>query len=87
MPVDINNDDVTDYFVTIAVPTCVRASVAAPGFSSSLALGNVMSTESFWNTIWDIQADVDDTATGATIRVRQGVRVLLTLNQKNSVCP
>lgn len=87
MPVDMNNDDVPDYFVTIAVPTCVRASVAAPGFSSSLSLGNVMSTQSFWNTIWDIQADVDDTATGARIRVRQGVRVLLTLNQKNSVCP
>jgi Tfp pilus assembly protein PilX len=87
MPVDINNDDVTDYFVTIAAPTCVRASVAAPGFSSSLSLGKVMSTQSFWNTIWDIQADVDDAVTGARVRVRQGVRVLLTQSQKNSVCP
>ena len=87
IPVDINKDGKNDYSVTIATPTCVRASVAAPGYSSSLSLGKVMSTQSFWNTIWDIRADVDDSVTGAKVRVRQGVRVLLTQSQKSSVCP
>jgi hypothetical protein len=85
--VDINNDGSFEYNVVIAPPACVRASKAAPGFSSSLSLGKAMSTTSFWNTIWDIQADVNDAATGATVRVRQGVRVLLTQSQKTSVCP
>ena len=88
IPVDINNDGITDYSVVIAPPTCVRASVAAPGYSSSLSLGNIMTTQSFWNTIWDVQADVNDTTnTGATVRVRQGVRVLLLQSQKTAVCP
>lgn len=85
--VDIDNDGKTDYDVTIAAPVCVRASKAAPGYSSSLSLGKTMSTTSFWNTVWDIQADVDDAATGASVRVRQGVRVLLSQSQKASVCP
>jgi Tfp pilus assembly protein PilX len=85
--VDINNDGEFDYDVTIQPPVCVRASKAAPGYSSSLALGKTMSTSSFWNTVWDIQADVDDGATSASVTVRQGVRVLLSESQKASVCP
>jgi Tfp pilus assembly protein PilX len=85
--VDVNNDGQLDYDVTISPPECVRAAKAAPGYSSSLSLGNTMSTSSFWNTVWDIQADVSDAATGATVRIRQGVRVLLSEGQKASVCP
>lgn len=77
----------TDYDVNIAPPSCIRASVAAPGYSSSLSLGTIMSTQSFWNTVWDVQADVNNATTGATVRIRQGVRVLLSQSQKNSVCP
>lgn len=84
--IDLHNGN-PKYLVQISPPNCVRASVAAPGYSSSLSLGNVMTTQSAWNTIWDVQADVNDTNTGATVRVRQGVRVLLTLAQKNAVCP
>ena len=75
------------YTVNVAAPTCVRASVAQIGAASSLALGSAMSTQAFWNTVWDIQADVNDAVTGATVRVRQGVRVLLSQSQKNLVCP
>ena len=85
--VDINKDGTTDYNVHISPPTCVRASVAAPGFSSSLSLGQVMTTQAFWNTVWDVQADVIDAVTGATVQIHQGVRVLLSLPQKNAVCP
>jgi len=85
--VDINNDGKNDYLVDISPPTCIRASVAAPGFSSSLSLGQVMTTQAFWNTIWDIQADVNDAQTNAAVRIRKGVRVLLTATQKNAVCP
>ncbi len=86
LPVDLTGDGRADYFVDIAMPTCIRASVASPTAASSLSLGAAMSTSSNWNTIWDIDAVVNDAATGAAIRIRQGVRVLLTQAQKNAAC-
>lgn len=84
--VDIDNDGTVDYVVKVAKPECIRATVAAPGAASSLALTMAMSTASHWNTVWDVVADVNDTVSGASVRVRQGVRVLLTQSQKNAVC-
>lgn len=84
--VDIDNNGTIDYVVNIAQPECIRATVAAPGASSSLALGIAMSTASHWNTVWDVVAVVNDTVSGASVRMRQGVRVLLTQSQKNAVC-
>jgi hypothetical protein len=85
--VDVDNDPNTpNYLVDIATPTCIRASVALAPVSSSLKLV-AMSNESHWNTIWDIDATVTDEVSGASIRIRQGVRVLLTQSQKKIVCP
>jgi Tfp pilus assembly protein PilV len=91
--VDINNDGNADYTVDLAVPTCVSSSEIA-GLSappSSILLGSAfsVSTSSFYQTVWDIDATVKDLAggaSGASVRVRQGVRVLLTQTQFNSVC-
>lgn len=84
--VDIDNDGKIDYVVNVAKPECIRATVAAPGASSSLALTMAMSVASHWNTVWDVVAVVNDTVSGASVQVRQGVRVLLTQSQKNAVC-
>ncbi|OZA22020.1 MAG: hypothetical protein B7X93_13230 [Hydrogenophilales bacterium 17-61-9] len=84
--VDIDNNGSIDYVVNIAKPECVRATVAAPGASSSLALSMAMSTSSHWNTVWDVVAVVNDAVSGASVQMRQGVRVLLTQSQKNAVC-
>jgi hypothetical protein len=87
--VDIENDTVMDYVVHIAEPVCIFASQAFSSDPSSLALPIAMSTASTWNTVWDLDATVngDENAGGATVRVRTGVRVLLTESQKNAVCP
>jgi hypothetical protein len=45
-----------------------------------------MSVGQTWNTDWDIDATVADAASGAAVRVREGVRVLLSQTQKNAVC-
>jgi hypothetical protein len=85
--VDIdNNPDTPNYHVVISQPECVRASVAASSAASSIALGSAMSAKPYWNTIWDIDAVVNDDISGASVRVRQGVRVLLTDAQKKNVC-
>lgn len=85
--VDINKDGVNDYVVVIAAPTCMRAVVAASADPSDVELDPSMSSASTWNTEWDIDSKVTDVASGASVRVRQGVRVLLSDTQKTAVCP
>ncbi len=84
--VDINKDGTTDYVVVIAAPTCVRAVVAASADPSDVELDPSMSSGSTWNTEWDIDSTVTDAASGASVHVRQGVRVLLSDTQKTTVC-
>ncbi len=90
--VDIDNDGNTDYVVAIATPSCIRASQvvgdveAKTGEGTSVTVGSVHAPLSF-NTVWDIDATVTSAGTGASVRVRQGVRVLLLEAQKNKVCP
>lgn len=85
--VDINKDGADDYTVAVAVPTCIRALQATAAAPSDVELGAAMSAGSTWNTEWDIDATVTDSASGASVRVRQGVRVLLSQTQKEAACP
>jgi hypothetical protein len=91
--VDIDNDGVTDYTVAFAAPTCISASEIAgtSALPSSVLLGAAFSasTSGFYQTVWDLDAQVTDLAggaNGASVRVRQGVRVLLTQAQYDTVC-
>ncbi len=84
--VDINKDGTDDYTVAVAVPTCIRALKATVAGPSDVELGAAMSAGSTWNTEWDIDATVTDAASGASVRVRQGVRVLLSDYDKTNAC-
>lgn len=95
-PIDLNNDGVTDYVVTIARPVCLEATQAFGADPSSLALPVSMSVASTWNTVWDIDATVNPPQTvggvltnagGAAVRLRTGVRVLLSQAQRDQRCP
>lgn len=83
--VDINNDGTTDYVVAIAIPSCIRATKAA-GTPPPSSVGFVAPATNY-STVWDIDATVTDASSGAAVRVHQGVRVLLTQAQKDTVCP
>jgi Tfp pilus assembly protein PilX len=85
--VDINKDGVNDYTVTVATPACIGARAATVAAPSDVELGEELSTGITWNTDWDIDATVTDAASGAAVRVRQGVRVLLSAGEKAAVCP
>lgn len=84
--VDINNDSVVDYVVSVAPPVCIRASVGGGPVLSSLSLTN-MSTTGFWNTVWDIDATVTDVVSSASVRVHAAIRALRTDTQKTAECP
>ena len=86
--VDIDNDADTDYEVNVAQPQCIYASPAFGADPSSLSLPTSMTTSSTWNTVWDLDATAADMAqSGTNVRVRAGVRVLLTNAEKDAVCP
>ena len=89
-PVNVDNvlatDGDNDYLVDLAEPTCVRATRANSATASSVTLPGMSSTDA-WNTIWELDAISTDARSGAQVRVRQGVRVLLSEVQKNLVCP
>jgi hypothetical protein len=91
-PVDINNDGINDYWVDLAVPVCVRATRANTKTASSVTLPGMTAVDA-WNTIWELDAiavatDPDGVRgdTGARVRVRQGVRKLLSELEKDLVC-
>jgi hypothetical protein len=46
-----------------------------------------MSSGATWNVDWDIAATVTDSATGASVKVYQGIRALLSQIEKESTCP
>lgn len=83
--VDINNDGASDYTAEIATPVCIRATVADPAPPSSVSLPVMAS--STWNTVWNLESTVTDPLSGAAVRVRSGVRVLLTQAQCDALCP
>lgn len=87
--VDIDQDDNVDYVVQVDAPQCVQATVAEEFDPSSEELGPTLSAASTWNTVWDVRATVDpeQNASGASVTVRAGVRVLLTQAQRDTVCP
>jgi Tfp pilus assembly protein PilX len=85
--VDIDKDSINDYTVTVATPVCIKAKAATEGSPSDVELGAAMSSGSTWNTDWDIAASVVDPASGASVNVHQGVRVLLSNIQKQAACP
>jgi len=84
-PVDMNGDGVDDYLVNLVEPACVRATRANSATASSVTLPGMTSTDA-WNTVWELDATATETASGASVRVRQGVRKLLSEAEKDLVC-
>jgi hypothetical protein len=88
--VDLNNDGTTDYEVEFDAPTCIGDSevIISGAAPSSVTLGSsfAVAGSTFYQTIWDLSARVTDDVSGASVHVRQGIRVLLTQAQYNAVC-
>ena len=95
--VDINNDGTTDYKVQIEPPECVRAmKVTGSATATAGAAGGVVGGASSdplmngapeqYSSVWNITATVADATTGASMVIRQGVRVLLDKKQYAAFC-
>lgn len=75
-----------EYLVVIAPPTCIRATLADAGTKSSLSLPIELSSGRTWNAVFDIDATVNDSRSGASVRIHQGVRTLLSETEKVTLC-
>lgn len=85
--VDINNDGVNDYQVAVAAPVCLGTQQASAAAPSDVGLPVAMQIGAEWQTDWDIAATVTDTASGATVQVREGVRKRMSQMDKTKYCP
>lgn len=91
--VDINDDGAVDYEVVVT-PSCVSSTIASYASSSDLSGEETKDYEGEgapetivgYNVIMDIASDVTDVASGASVTVHAGVRILLTEAQQAVVC-
>jgi len=84
--IDIDRDLTDDYSVSVAVLPCLRATEATITSASSVTLVG-FSSSSAWNTVWVLDATATNAASGTRVRVRHGVRVLMSDADKNLYCP
>ena len=88
--VDLDNDGRPEYQVAFEMPSCISATQIASAAPppSSLTLGSAFTTSAgtFYRTVWDLDASVMHLASGTSVHVRQGVRVLMTQAEYNSSC-
>lgn len=87
--VDIDGDGGRDYVVSFPsdVPRCIRRVLASGASPSEVELGGLFPSSGFWETDWEIEAVVTDATTGASARIREGVRLRQTETEANQVCP
>jgi Tfp pilus assembly protein PilX len=84
--VDLNHDNTTDYVVSVAAPTCVRAIQETAASTGPTTLKLPVPTTTTYMTLWDIAATVTDATSGASIQVHQGVKQKLTSSEYTAVC-
>ena len=73
--VDINRDGVNDLQIALQPPRCIRAETgSASGEGGLSGVESNVENSSLTYVLWEIQADVTDTATGANVSVLQGFR-------------
>ena len=72
MMLDVNKDGATDYTASVSAATCL-SSKAASGYSAEYCATGACPND----TNWELVSTVNDTATGAKVTLRQGVKVRL----------
>ncbi len=86
-PVDFDLDGETDYLVDVFAPECIQAVPVTADISGLSGVTSGVPTSTDFNTVWDIQAQVNSATTGAAVTIRQGIRRRLTQPQyEASVC-
>jgi len=85
--VDIDQDGTDDYSVAVQTPVCIQAVPISGGVANLSGVTSGVPSSTDYNSVWDVEARVNSTTTGAAVIIRQGVRKRLTEPQFNvSAC-
>jgi Tfp pilus assembly protein PilX len=79
--IDIDQNNSTDYVVSVKAPLCIRATLAP---SNPLALSGINSNvtnSSDYLTLWEIEVTAQNQATGASVVAKQGISKQLTQSE------
>lgn len=79
--IDIDQNDTTDYVVTIKVPLCLKATLAPINLDSLSGVNSNVTNSSDYLTLWEIEATAQNQATGASVVAKQGISKQLTLSE------
>lgn len=90
--IDVNNDGRDDYQVNFVTPVCLRGSrlpaINPPPSSLSLGVAFNVVAANFFRTLWELVANVTDlSGTGGSVRIHQGVIVLVNEARFTAFCP
>lgn len=79
--IDIDQDNTTDYVVTIKAPLCLKATLAPVNPLASSGVNSTVANSSDYLTLWEIEATAQSQATGASVMAKQGISKQLTLSE------
>lgn len=71
--VDIDQDDTTDYVVTLKAPLCLKATLAPANVSALSGVNSTITNSSNYLTLWEIEVTARNWATGASVVAKQGI--------------
>ena len=71
--IDIDQDDTTDYIVTLKAPICLKATLAPASASALSGVNSTITNSSNYLTLWEIEAAAQNWATGASVVAKQGI--------------
>ncbi|MDP1557437.1 MAG: pilus assembly PilX N-terminal domain-containing protein [Nitrosomonas sp.] len=79
--VDIDQNNTTDYVVNVKAPICIKATLASIDPSALSGINSNVTSPSDLLTLWEIEVEATNLATGASVVARQGINKRLTLNE------
>jgi len=80
--IDIDQDNTIDYVVTVYAPNCIRAALATDIDPSALSgVNSNVTNSSDYLTLWEIDAEAVNQATGASVRAKQGIHKRLIMSE------
>lgn len=79
--IDIDQDDTTDYVVTLKAPLCLKATLASANVAALSGVNSTITNSSNYLTLWEIEAAAQSGATGASVVAKQGIAKEMTQSE------
>ena len=79
--IDIDQNNTTDYVVSIKAPLCIKATLAPVNPLALSGINSNVTNSSDYLTLWEIEATAQNQATGASVVAKQGINKQLTQSE------